>query len=194
MRNLFSYSFLFLIIVTIIVSILSSPIDNYELYGINPDDIFISSSGYAWPIPNKYYISSYFGYRNLELFGSSSYHSGIDIPASEGTYFLAATSGTITYLGFSGSGGYTIILENSEIKVVYCHVSPNFIVNVGDHVERSQVIGQVGPFNVYDVLNNPYKDKNGNPTNGSTTGCHLHFSIKINNVAVNPLDYVEIKS
>ena len=52
----------------------------------------------------KYYISSYFGYRNLNLYGSSSYHSGIDIPGSEGTYFLATMSGIITYTGFSGSG------------------------------------------------------------------------------------------
>ena len=62
----------------------------------------------------------------------------------------------------------------------------------GDRIEQSQVLGQVGPLNVYDVVNNPYKDKNGNPTNGATTGCHLHFSIKINGKAVNPLDYVEV--
>jgi len=55
------------------------------------------------------------------------------------------------------------------------------------------VLGQVGPLNVYDVVNNPYKDKSGNPTNGSTTGCHLHFSIKINGVALDPLNFVEFK-
>lgn len=48
--------------------------------------------------------------------------------------------GTITYLGFSGSGGYTIILENENKKVIYCHVSPLFLVNVGDYVEQSQII------------------------------------------------------
>ena len=61
----------------------------------------------------------------------------------------------------------------------------------GDSVERSQVIGQVGPLYVYDVVNNPYKDKTGRPTNGSTTGCHLHFSIKIKGSAVNPLDFFD---
>lgn len=61
-------------------------------------------------------------------------------------------------------------------------------------MEQSQVIGQIGPFNIYDVINNPYKDKNGNPTNGSTTGCHLHFSIKLNETAVNPLEYVDRKN
>lgn len=63
----------------------------------------------------------------------------------------------------------------------------------GDNIENSQVLGQVGPLNVYEVLNNPYKDKNGNPTNGSTTGCHLHFSIKVDGKVVDPLDYVDVK-
>ena len=85
-------------------------------------------------IPGQYhgktYISSYFGYRTLEIYGSSSYHSGIDIPGSHGTYLLAIMPGTITYLGFSGSGGYTIILENGNKKATYCHVSPDYLVNV----------------------------------------------------------------
>lgn len=63
----------------------------------------------------------------------------------------------------------------------------------GDLVSQSQVIGQIGPFNVYDVINNPYKDKDGNPTNGSTTGCHLHFAVKSNGTFVNPLDFVDTK-
>ena len=44
----------------------------------------------------------------------------------------------------------------------------------------------MGPKNVYGVPNNKYKDSNGNPTNGATTGPHLHFAIKINNKAINP--------
>ena len=43
-----------------------------------------------------------------------------------------------------------------------------------------QVIGTVGPKNVYNIKNNPYKDENGNPTNGATTGTHLHLAIKLN--------------
>lgn len=45
------------------------------------------------------------------------------------------------------------------------------------------------------VLNNPYKDENGNPTNGATTGSHLHFSIKSKseNTFVNPLEYVKLE-
>ena len=52
-----------------------------------------------------------------------------------------------------------------------------------------QVIGTVGPKNVYNIKNNPYKDENGNPTNGATTGCHLHLTIKENKIAVDPLNY-----
>ena len=40
------------------------------------------------------------------------------------------------------------------------------------------IIATVGPKNVYGISNNPYKDSSGNPTNGATTGCHLHLSIK----------------
>lgn len=58
--------------------------------GINNEDIFVSDSGYAWPLPGKYYISSYFGYRDLNLIGSGPFHSGIDIPGNEGTYFVSA--------------------------------------------------------------------------------------------------------
>lgn len=56
--------------------------------------------GYTWPLPNKYYISSYFGYRDLKLNGSGSYHSGIDIPGEEGTYFLATMSRYYNLLRF----------------------------------------------------------------------------------------------
>lgn len=168
MNNLFTYSFFLLLIITIIISCLSIPNNlNFNNYGINQDDIYMSNSGFVWPLPNFYRISSYFGHRTSPTSYASSYHSGLDIPAPENTYFLATISGNIIYTGFNGSGGYTIILKNENIKVVYCHVSPNFLVSVGDYVEISQVIGQVGPYHVFDVLNNPYHDNSGIPTNRS---------------------------
>lgn len=92
--------------------------------------------------------------------------------------------------GFKGSGGYSIICISGNYTISYCHVSPHFIVNVGDKIIAGQIIGQVGPKYVYDVIGNPFKDSKGLPTNGATTGSHLHLTVKINNQTVNPLDYI----
>ncbi len=97
--------------------------------------------------------------------------------------------GEITFRQFLGGGGYTITLSFDSYKITYCHCDPNFIVNVGEYVKQGQVIGFVGPKNVYGVKGNPYKDSNGNPTNGATTGPHLHLGIRIDGKYQNPLDY-----
>ena len=133
-------------------------------------------------------INSYFGHRTSPTSGASSYHSGLDIGAPEGSNFIAVTSGTITFTGFLGGGGYTITLTSGNIKFTYCHVSPNYIVKKGDYVVQGQVIGQVGPKNVYGVKGNQYKDENGNPTNGATTGPHLHFGVRIDGNYIDPLN------
>ena len=133
-------------------------------------------------------ISSYFGKRISPTSGASSSHSGIDIPAPPGSKFIAVQDGEITFAGFLGGGGYTITLSTDSMKITYCHVSPNFIVKVGDKVIKGQHISNVGPKNVYGVVGNQYKDENGNPTNGATTGCHLHLGVRINEKYTNPLD------
>ena len=131
MNNLFTYSFLIIIAFSIIITIFfGSTLTDYSTYNINEEDIYISDSGFAWPIPNFYHISSYFGHRTSPTSFASSYHSGLDIPAPESTYFLASISGTVTNASFKGSGGYTIIIQNEDILVTYCHVSPEFLVNV----------------------------------------------------------------
>lgn len=151
--------------------------------------VLIGSNGFAWPVPGYNKITSYFGYRAPSSV-VSAYHSGIDIGAPTGSYLVAICDGTIVNAAWTGSGGYTITLVHNNLRISYCHVSPNFIVSKGQKVSRGEVIGQVGPKNVYNIPNNPYKDSSGKPTNGAMTGPHLHLTIRKDGKAVNPLDYL----
>lgn len=76
----------------------------------------------------------------LQQVGASSSHSGIDIPAPEGSKLIAVNDGEITFRQFLGAGGYTITLSFDNYKVSYCHCDPNWIVKVGDKVKQGQVI------------------------------------------------------
>lgn len=187
----FYYLISLLIIMVILISCFFIPTfanSNFQLQ-INQGEIVISSSGFAWPIPGYTTITSYYGKRVSPTAGASSFHKGLDIGAPEGTVLIATVDGEITYTGFLGGGGYTITLSNENMKITYCHVSPNFLVKVGDIVTRGQIIGHVGPKYVYGVKGNNYTDEEGRPTNGATTGCHLHFGIRIDGEYVDPLNY-----
>lgn len=95
-----------------------------------------------------------------------------------GTPILSVTNCVIVSTKFQGAGGYTITTKAGNLQISYCHVSPNFIVSPNQVIAKGQPLSNVGPFNVYGVPNNPYKDRNGRPTNGATTGPHLHITIK----------------
>ena len=191
-NSFFSFKILviFIIFISVFISVFFIPMFPNEFISYSSSkfiSIDISSSGYAWPIPGYNSITSYFGYRTSPTAGASSYHSGLDIGAPEGSKLIAVTSGEITFASFLGGGGYTITLSSGNIKFTYCHVSPYYIVKIGDKVSQGQVIGYVGPKNVYGVKGNQYFDENGNPTNGATTGPHLHFGVRVDGEYIDPL-------
>lgn len=164
-------------------TICSNTIPNFET------EYYFSNYKFFWPVPGFHKITSPFGKRNSPTNGASINHSGIDIAATENSNIYSVASGKIIFVGFKGAGGCTIIIESNNFNISYCHVSPSFIVSIGQTVNFGDHIANVGPKNIYSIPNNPYKDSNGIPTNGATTGPHLHLTIKKDGIAVNPLDF-----
>ena len=112
------------------------------------------------PVTN-YVISSRFGWR------SSGYHYGIDLAAPLGTDLVAAESGTVTYADWLGAYGYLIrIKHNDEYETYYGHCS-KILVNVGDTVEKGQLIGKVG-------------------STGRSSGPHVHVEVRYQGTPLNP--------
>ena len=169
--NIFKNFIIIIILFSVFISVFFIPVINgnnlgnsdsstKEIIGFNPN-------GFLWPLPGYTSISSPFGPRKSPTGSGSGFHHGTDIPAPEGTKFVAINDGEITFRSFLGAGGYTITLSFDNYKVSYCHVSPNFIVNVCDFV------------------GNPYFDSSGKPTNGSTT--RLPFTFTVLELMVNML-------
>lgn len=102
-------------------------------------------------------------------------HKGIDLAADIGTKIGVALDGVVTYSGVNGGYGKVIIVNHdNNMETVYAHCS-KLNVNVGDKVWKGDVIGEVG-------------------NTGDSTGPHLHFEIRINGTAVDPLQYNKSKS
>lgn len=171
---------IFFVSIIILIPILFIPSfsTNIQQNNTNIDlsySIEIGKSGFVWPSPGYTKITSYFGKRTSPTKYASSFHQGIDIGVPTGSNLVAVTDSIVTYTGFNGSAGYSIHLKSGNLEFYYHHVHPHFIVKVNDFVRAGQLIGQVGPKNVYGVKNNPYKDSNGNPTNGATTRASFTF-------------------
>ncbi len=191
-QKIFNIQSSFLILIILFVCIFFIPFLNKDSLSnsdsLDSEIISTNPDGFVWPIPGYTKISSPFGKRTSPTSGASSSHSGIDIPAPQGSKFIAVHDGEITFRQFLGAGGYTITLSFDNYKVSYCHSDPNFIVEVGDKIKQGQVIGNVGPKYVTGVKGNQYHDGIGF-TNGATTGPHLHLGIRLNDKYVNPVDY-----
>ena len=139
----FKKIFYFFVIFVLLICCVFIPVINVSGFSNNNQNGYsfnISNDKYLWPTPGYNSINSYFGKRSSPTAYSSSYHKGIDIGAPQGSSFIAVTSGTITFTGFLGGGGYTITLTSGSMKFTYCHVSPNYIVKKGDIVEKGDII------------------------------------------------------
>lgn len=132
-----------------------------------------STSGFIWPTPGYYTVTSSYGWRNHPITGKRSFHGGIDIGAPGGTQILASKSGTVVISTYNSSyGNYVVIAHYDGTKTLYAHMSKR-AVSAGDTVSQSQVIGYVG-------------------STGSSTGNHLHFEIwtgSSSSSRVNPMNY-----
>ena len=127
-----------------------------------------STGTYRWPISGR--ITSYFGGRYI--FGSYSYHSGLDISASYGATIKAADGGTVTFAGTKGSYGRLVIITHDNGTQTYYAHNSSLLVSAGDKVYQGQAIAKAG-------------------STGRSTGVHCHFEMRVNGTAVNPLNYLD---
>lgn len=109
MYSSFFRTFIIILITTILLNIIFTSYFSYALLNNNQNttnlEVLVSDDSlFFWPLPNNYRITSYFGRRNAPTQGASTYHSGLDIAATEGTKLYSCISGTVTFLGFSGAG------------------------------------------------------------------------------------------
>ena len=192
MFNYFKAIYIVPFFLSIFISIFFIPLYNSNNISFicNSTPISLSSlnSNFIWPTPGYKSISSYFGYRKSPIAGASSYHSGIDILAPQGTNIKAIESGYVSFVGFDGGNGYCVkINHDNNNSSTYAHVSPNFVVKIGDYVNKGTTIANVGPKYIKNT-NYSYVDSSGKHTNGATTGPHLHLAISKNGKRINPLD------
>lgn len=155
-KSIFSKLIIFIFIFVIFICLLFIPLLGNSLsisdLPQDSDSFILSNDKFVWPIPGYTSITSPFGKRYSPTAGASSYHKGIDVGAPKGTALYAVCDGEITYTGFLGGGGYTITLTSGLTKYTYCHVSPTYVVYKGEQIKKGQLIGHVGPKNVYGVV------------------------------------------
>lgn len=132
---------------------------------------YLDAQPNRWPTQGR--ITSRFGYRvSPTNRRTTEFHHGLDIANSSGTSIIAAGSGIVTYSGYNGGYGRMVIVSHGYgYTSVYAHNSQN-LVEVGDRVEKGDLIARMG-------------------RTGRATGSHLHFEIRINGEAVDPLTILQ---
>lgn len=134
-----------------------------------PDNISVNSYvlNQHMVVPVNGEITSPFGFRNHPITGEKHFHAGIDIAADSGTPIYAAFSGKVVVADYDKwNGNYIKIQHENNIMTVYCHCE-KLSVKTGDYVSAGYIIGTVG-------------------STGSSTGPHLHFEFRVNNISYDP--------
>ena len=123
----------------------------------------------GWPVSGE--ITSPYGYRVHPIWGTTIYHSGIDIGVDEGTPVHAADGGVVVWSGWMGGYGYAVVIDHGNgLSTLYGHNS-ELAVDEGQSVAKGQVISYAG-------------------STGNSTGPHVHFEVRVNGDPVDPMGYL----
>lgn len=113
-------------------------------------------------------VGSVYGYRRDPFTRRARFHAGVDIKARWGDAVGASQAGTVQFAGWHhGYGNMIIVDHGGGVATHYAHLS-SFDVEVGTHVERGTIIGRAG-------------------STGRATSPHLHYEVRIDGAAMNPL-------
>ena len=138
--------------------------------GQGASDNWVQGTGQlGWPVSGE--ITSPYGYRVHPIWGTTIYHSGIDIGVDEGTPVHAADGGTVAWSGWMGGYGYAVVIDHGNgLSTLYGHNS-ELAVDEGQSVAKGQVISYAG-------------------STGNSTGPHVHFEVRANGDPVDPMGYL----
>ena len=145
----------------------SEPVNEVQKRGTAERPSWAPTGTFRWPTNGT--ITSRYGYRNI--FGGTSFHSGLDIANGTGTDIVAADGGIVTYAGWMSGYGYLVIIDHQNGYETYYGHNSSMLVSVGDRVFKGQHIAEMG-------------------ATGRVTGTHCHFEIRYNGSTQNPLNYL----
>ncbi len=148
--------------------------DDLKLYEAADNTSFApikSTSPAISPIENGRY-TSFFGYRINPINGEFSFHTGLDIAAPSGTKIRAVYNGRVLKTGEdSRAGKYIFLTHHDGYVTFYCHCS-EILAETGAVIRQGETIAKVG-------------------STGWSTGPHLHFEVRKNNIRYNPIYILE---
>jgi murein DD-endopeptidase MepM/ murein hydrolase activator NlpD len=123
----------------------------------------VSAAGLVWPVSGP--VTSGYGWRWGRM------HEGIDIAVGTGTPVVAAAAGTVIQAGWLGGYGNLVVVDHGNgLATAYAHNS-SLAVGVGQAVGQGQVLAYSG-------------------STGNSSGPHVHFEVRVNGAAVDPLGYL----